>query len=515
MQTAGQASLPLADVAPRGDLPATELASTAARRLWFCIHLPQLSLEAFAAHDAALAVLEERQGVHRVLLVNAKAAAAGVMPGQSSSAALALLPELKLELRDRLNEQQVLEALANWLEQFSSFISIKGHDLLLLEIAGSLRLFDGLQNLRRQIATGLEKKGFTAALAIAPTPLGACWLARAGQRVCIREPGNLAARLRGLPLVCLAWPPAIVEALTGMGIASIGDCLRLPREGFARRFGAARLLQLDRALGRMPDPQRSWRATEQFCVEHELPEEQTDRKLLLAVCAGLLQVLETFLLSRQLGTQRLEFSFFHLRAAATTSPLGCVEADRSAERWLDLLTIRIEGLHFKEPVIAIRLEAGATQPLQTASGHLPFNGRGRCVGHYSMTQLAERLTARIGGHSVLGISTVAEHRPQYACTSRNLLANKVNDALSFVRRGFKRPLWMLPEPALLPAEQGCPVHLGRLRLLAGPERLETGWWDEHGIARDYYTAINSRGMRLWVFRNRNVKANWYLHGFFA
>ena len=54
-----------------------------------------------------------------------------------------------------------------------------------------------------------------------------------------------------------------------------------------------------------------------------------------------------------------------------------------------------------------------------------------------------------------------------------------------------------------------------MQILDGPERLETGWWDEDSIARDYYTAINPRGMRLWVFRNRNRNADWYLHGFFG
>jgi protein ImuB len=74
---------------------------------------------------------------------------------------------------------------------------------------------------------------------------------------------------------------------------------------------------------------------------------------------------------------------------------------------------------------------------------------------------------------------------------------------------------MLPEPELLPAEQDMPLHQGRLTLLDGPERLETGWWDEEGIARDYYTAVNPGGVHLWVFRNRNRTAAWYLHGIFG
>jgi protein ImuB len=377
-------------------------------------------------------------------------------------------------------------------------------------------LFGGLKSLRQQVSSGLQQQGFTALLAIAPTPLAATWLARSERRACVRDPANLGAPLRNLPLRCLGWPAATREALAGMGIGTVGECLRLPREGFARRFGASRLLDLDRALGRLPDPRISWRAPEPFCADYEMLEEQSDRALLLAVCAELLQSLERFLLVRQLGMQRLEFSFYHLKAAATSLSLGCAQADRSAARWQDLLGIRFERVKLPEPVIAVRLQGGHTQPMQAASGRLRFDEQNKKVECYSMTQLAERLTARIGGQSVIGVTTVAEHRPQYAWAARNLLANKVSDALTCVRRGLRRPLWMLPEPALLSAEDGQPVHLGRLQIVAGPERLETGWWDEDGIARDYYTAINPRGMRLWIFRNRRSQPSaWYLHGFFG
>ena len=512
-----QQLLPLGDTESAAPIPVGPKGppTAASQRLWFCIYLPNLPLEACGSGKEALAVVEDQQGIHRVRLVNAAAGDAGVMPGQAANAALALLPTLQLEERNTLREQQVLESLAAWLEQFSSFIVIVANNVLLLEVAGSLRLFGGLPSLRQQVSAGLEQQGFMASLAIAPTPLSATWLARAGRRACIRASENLVPMLRSLPLHCLDWPIAISETLTGVGVSSIGDCLRLPREGFARRFGANRLLELDRALGRLPDPRASWRAPERFCADYEMTEEQSDQELLLATCRELLESHEQFLLVRQLGTQRINFSFFHLKAPATKLSLGCTQADRSAKRWSDLLNIRFERLSLPEPVIAVRLEGGHTQALQTGSGHLSFSGRPQTTQRHSMTQLAERLAARVGAQSVNGVTSLAEHRPQYAWCSRNLLSTKVSDALSFVRRGLRRPLWMLPEPALLHAEEGHPLHLGRLTLVDGPERLETGWWDDNGIARDYYTAVNPRGMRLWVFRNRNTTAAWYLHGIFG
>jgi len=485
------------------------------KRLWFSVYLPQLPLEASGPGESARVVVEDQHGIHRVLLACPKAEVAGIMPGQSANAALALLPTLDIQERSELAEQQALENLACWFEQFTSVVSLAGPDMLLVEIAGSLRLYGGLLSLRQQIASGLVEQGFTASLAIAPTPLAATWLARGGHRACIRESANIATALRTLPLASLDWPTGVCESLTGMGVRNIGECLRLPREGFARRFGPQRLLELDRALGRLSDPRTSWRAPERFCADHEMTEEQSDRELLLMICRELLQSLERFLLTRQLGTQRVLFSFFHLRAPATRLQLGCANAERMSDRWFDLLRIQFEKLALPEPVIAVRLQGGRTQALQAESGRLMFHGKTTRGIRFSIAQLAERLVARVGNQSVAGVTTVAEHRPQLAWQPRSLLVGKTADILSSARENLQRPLWMLSEPALLPVDQGYPLHQGRLRILDGPERLETGWWDEDSISRDYYTAINPRGMRLWVFRNRNRNTDWYLHGFFG
>ncbi len=509
---------------PEGTLLAGDPANVVSRasslqQLWFCIWLPNLALEAVRSPASRLpqAVVEDQHGLHRVLLADPEAQAAGVMPGQAANAALALLPVLQLEERSLPREQQALEGLATWAERFSSFVAIAGHDVLLLEIAGSLRLFGGLRELRQNIATGLEGLGFRAMLAIAPTPLAATWLARSGRRACIRDANNLAPVLRKLPLACLDWPTALCEALSGMGVMTVGDCLRLPREGFTRRFGAERLLELDRALGHLPDPRTSWRAPERFCADYEMTEEQTDRELLLNICHELLLSHEQFLLARQLGTQRIGFSFFHLKGAATELRLGCARAERTAKRWFELLGIRFEQLRLRDPVIAVRLRSGLAQPLQAETESLVFQGKpGSQLRRFSITQLAERLIARIGDQSVQAATMVAEHRPHYAWRSQSLLADWSSQSLDEAAQCLQRPLWMLPEPSPLPVDSGYPVHQGcRLQLVDGPERLETGWWDEDGISRDYYTALDPKGMRLWVFRNRTRTPDWYLHGYFG
>jgi len=154
--------------------------------------------------------------------------------------------------------------------------------------------------------------------------------------------------------------------------------------------------------------------------------------------------------------------------------------------------------------------------LQTETARLCFSSKpGIQKRRYSIVQLAERLIARIGEQSVHSMTMVAEHRPEYAWRTQNPLSDWSATTLA-ARRHLKRPLWMLPEPTLLSADSGYPLHRGcRLAFLDGPERLETGWWDDDSISRDYYTAVDAAGMHLWVFRNRRQTPSWYLHGFFG
>ena len=86
-------------------------------------------------------VVEDGEGIRQVLIAKEKAAAAGIRVGLSVNAALSLLPDLSLEVRNPHLEERALKRLASWAEKFTSFVSIEAPSVLLLEISGSLRLF--------------------------------------------------------------------------------------------------------------------------------------------------------------------------------------------------------------------------------------------------------------------------------------------------------------------------------------------------------------------------------------
>jgi len=55
--------------------------------------------------------------------------------------------------------------------------------------------------------------------------------------------------------------------------------------------------------------------------------------------------------------------------------------------------------------------------------------------------------------------------------------------------------------------------------VAGPERIESGWWDfgapHAAVHRDYFVARNNHGQALWIYRELALPRGWYLHGLFA
>jgi protein ImuB len=53
------------------------------------------------------------------------------------------------------------------------------------------------------------------------------------------------------------------------------------------------------------------------------------------------------------------------------------------------------------------------------------------------------------------------------------------------------------------------------RVLAGPERIESGWWDGGDARRDYYIVLTREGQRAWAYLPAGAHDGWMLHGWFA
>ena len=450
----------------------------------------------------------ERQ---RLIACDAKAAARGLRTGMPVTAALALAPGLRLRERDAAAETEALLGIAAWAMQCTPNAALEFPDLVLLEVSGSLKLFGGLGEIVARLRRGLAAMGYSACLAAAPTARAASWFARSGKPCLIADAALLESELRTLPLSVLQCREE--EALASIGAGSIADLLALPRAGLARRFGQGLLDTLDQALGRLPDPRGFCVLPEKFGAAIELPAEATQAEALLFASQRLLAQLEGFLAARAAGTRRLQFNLSHRAAPATRIDLGLIAACREARHFALLLRERLQQTALPEPVRAIALQVQTIEPLAHANQNL-FPDALHEEGNWP--HLIERLRARLGAAAVHGIALCADHRPERASVHPDRASAQAEPGARQLALDFDlRPFWLLPRPQALEEKESIPYHHGPLKLLAGPERIESGWWDGADMTRDYFIARAADAALLWVYRERSPAGAWYLHGIFS
>jgi protein ImuB len=187
--------------------------------------------------------------------------------------------------------------------------------------------------------------------------------------------------------------------------------------------------------------------------------------------------------------------------------------EANAARLLSLLRERLATLALPEPVRRCDVRSGVL--VECAPGSKPLWSPGE-RGHApagEMPALIEHLRARLGTQAVYGLARVSEHRPENAwrVAEPALEAAAARHCVDTPRR----PLWLLHVPQELEAQRGRPRHHGPLKLLAGPERIESGWWDGEDQRHDYYVVQTRAGQRAWAYVASGETANWMLQGWFA
>jgi protein ImuB len=439
----------------------------------------------------------------------------------------------------------ILQRLSLSAQQFTPLVSIEMPNALLLEIKGSIKLFGSLAALHASIDAAWSRFSLRACSAAAPTTLAALWLARAGKRACLDDPGQLAGGLAEVPIACTFWDPKHLDTVRAMGVTRLKELLRLPRAGIARRLSPALVLDLDIAMGRQAAPRRAFVPRERF---RERCDFETEIETVVYLQKALEPVIERsaqFLRERQAGIQSMRLELRHRVLPATCVRVSWASVTSERRRLADVLDAKLHRLELAAPVRSLELRSGLLQPL-CADSLDAFaalrGGQGACAGG-TVPQLVERLRARLGEKAVYGVASVAEHRPEAAWQrvhelrlaalragdvrtgdmrvgdvsagsylSANMRVEGHADA-AYGAGGMPRPVWLLGEPVLLAGSLQRLLDRG-LILEQGPERIESGWWDGKDVVRDYYIARQPRGARWWIFQERQTRS-WHLHGVFA
>ena len=332
-------------------------------------------------------------------------------------AACAIVPELACIPRDINSEKQALERIAAWCYQYSHqvYLPPDRHGVM-LEIGASERLFGKADTLAQRIGLELGRIGYSIAAGSAPT-IEASWLAsHDAQHVSSR--GNIRGQLSALPLHCLQLEAASLKAMEHMGLKQLHELLRLPRKSLARRFGPGLAAYLDRILGIQADPCQHYQPPERFSVRLELPAETQLTEALIFPLRRLLEELCGVLRGSDAAVQEIRITLGHEDHPDTTIRLGLQSPSQEMDRFMMVLRERLERLKLPGAVRDIRLRSPKFLKFAPGQQHLfPDTPGERQAG---VTQLAERLQARLGSDAVSGITGVEDHRPEYSWRIRPL-----------------------------------------------------------------------------------------------
>jgi protein ImuB len=489
------------------------------RRLWLCVHLPQLPVDVLRP-DAGVpcAAVEPMRNRLHVVACNGTAAQRGVRPGLALSAALSLCAELDARERDRDAECVRLNDVAAAAWQLSATVSLYDAGSVVLEIGGSLKLFDGLGGVLRRAREVFAQCGAEFVFAVAGTPRAAAWLARHRPGSYALFAAELPGLLRSLPVEALGLEERPLASLRRSGVRTVGALLRLPRAGLARRYGTEVLQTLDRALGREPEPLALYAPPQPFRAVEEIHPPTGDWTHLAPLAEKLLRRLEHALLRRQAATQQLRCFLLHAHAPATVLRVETTRCERCAVVFLALLRQCFERTELPAEAVGIGIRCERMHVISAANLDLVD---GRPEAERQWRELLDQARARLGPGRLSWLRLHADHRPEKSgseCNAPARIATSPDDGWRNCTptpiSSPPRPAWLLPQPRRLPCESERPCWHGPLDLSKLPERIEAGWWDGMDVSRDYYLARNSAGSGLWVFRDRRG-GEWFLQGIFG
>lgn len=477
----------------------------------------------------------------RVVAATRRARRTGVEPGQTLPQARALCAELAVRARDPECERAAQAALVEAAEGLSPRVEDAGDGVAYADVEGSVeRRFADEEELGRELAAAAERAGLAARVGIAAGKLAARVAAetvsfRDGSPAVVVAAGGEAEFLAPLPLGRLAPELALAETLERWGVRSVGELARLPAAEVASRLGPAGERLHAVARGRDPRPLVPRRPPPAFREGLALEWPVVQLEPLLFVGRATLERLCARLEACGLGCARLELELTLEPAGSDARAFDLPAPTREVKTLLTLARLDLEARPPGAPVAGFAFTARPDRP---RAAQLTLFGP-RALSPDRLATTLARLFALLGPERVGSPRPVDGHRPgafalvEFAppppppfraeppvpaepgtpSGGHGLMAVRaLRPPLPVeVVTEAERPLAV--RPLAVEATAGRPELRGRVRVAAGPWRLEEGWWTGEPADRDYWDVELEGGGLYRLYRDR-AAGDWFADGIY-
>jgi protein ImuB len=528
-----------------------------------CIDIPSLPLQILRRDHPAwapfpLAVIAEDRPQASVLSVSRRARDLGVRPGMRYAAALAISRELRAAPVAPERIADVRSELVGALHRLSPRVEPDAvmSSVIWVDPKGMLALFSSYQRWAEEAQSALDALDLLGTVVVGFRRMPALAVARGvPKKSAPKKEGGAAEKDRN-GIVVLASideerkraaathldrfevPPALAEALRLLGIRTLGELLALPIGEVSVRLGpeAARFHRSFSARGRSGDPQDGepplspTAHADPIEIEAEIDPPDDDRARLLFCTKGALHALMAALIERRmaLGALSLTLSLEHAVNLVPRPPVTFVlepaVASRDVTQLTELMRLKLEALELPARVTRLKLEA---QPTELSGTQLLLTESARRRDPSALARGLTRLRAVFGDDAVTRASLesswapeatfrwapIRPHDPAFDRSMEPIDSHGIpNVELAPASTEPRLMRRVLPTPWALPSDgRGLPKIGGTLIRLIGPYRVQSGWWSEGLLLRDYFYAEREDGAILWLFRDQST-SHWFLQG---
>lgn len=285
-----------------------------------------------------------------------------------------------------------------------------------------------------------------------------------------------------------------IHALLSIGVSNLGQLLKLPIKELGRRFKNDTIRYIQTLNEKQAPGYSTFAPPMHFkqCIEPDYELEKTSECRIYL--HDLIDQLGVFLRYRNLQAVHLYCCFSYRDSDSSCHKISAAAPTCSAIIWKELTDIWLDALTLDAPVTEITLLCDEFE-------NLSFEHQDFFIDRYSdraSLHLLGRLKAKLGEQSVNQVIHCNDHRVEQVIHTVQDTATSPQSVSD-----FQCPL-LLVSPVPL-TTQG--------KVTYGPVRLETGWWDDTVIKRDYFIVENENGQYLLTFKD--YTDGWFVQGLYV
>ena len=380
---------------------------------WGCIRFPDLPLQvALSRHSGEqgpFAVVRDERPSSPLLYLNPAALKQGLRPGMRYTAALSVVPHLRVDTVPASELDGVHRNIVELLTQWSPQVEPCAFDaeVFWINASGLSALYGTPERWGARLRDQLAELGYRVDLVIGFSRRGSYVLVRSWQRsAVVATPQSEQRAVAASPVASLAlsWP--LCALLDKLNVHTVAELDAIPRGELSRRLPKEALTSFN-ALNSETLPLQPVKLAVTTARERRWDETVTDSvSLSEALWQLVTEVLEE-LRSRAWLIATLTFELLQ-EDGSQTEVLRPAQPTSNPQTWSRLLELRLSSMVLKSGVVGVRLDTVCVPSPPTATDLFEHPVRDVTQGEKALALIR----ARWGNETVVQAATVDDHRPE-------------------------------------------------------------------------------------------------------